>query len=76
MTTQGASKIIAKSSHKSTAHDERLACLGVDGYAGKKRDKMLERFARELSFSEGSIGGQGQNGQFSLCENIMEMIPT
>ena len=60
----------AKSSRKSEANDKRLACLGVDDYAGKKCDQTLERFAGKVSLSEGLIEGQGQNGHFHSVKTL------
>ena len=56
----GASKVITQvwSSWK------RLACLGVDEYAGKRCNHLAKEIAGKGSLSEGSIGGQGQIGHF------------
>ena len=61
---QSASKVITqvRSSWK------RLACLGVDEYAGKKYNHLAEEIIEKRSLTKGSIGGQGKNSYFH-CAN-------
>ena len=65
----------AKSTCKFGAHDKGLACLGVDNYSGKKCEAIAERFAGNSSLGGGCLQARAK-WSFSLCENIMEMIPT
>ena len=57
-------KVPAKSTCTFGAHDQRLACVGVDKYSGKKCETTAEKFAENSSLSEGAVCGQGQSGHF------------
>ena len=69
-------KVQAKSTCKFGAHDKTLAFLGVDKYSGKKCETIAKRFAGNSSLSEGAVYGQGQKWSFSICANMVKMIPS
>jgi hypothetical protein len=49
---------------------EEVGLPGVEEYAGWKCDKTPGRFAGNVSFSEGLIEGQGQNGHFHSVKTL------